>query len=39
MLGEGFMGGPWAESVANNTEIAQSAFWLPIHLGNVGLID
>jgi len=28
--------GSWAESVANNAEIAQSVVWLPVHMGNVG---
>ena len=31
------MGGSWAESVANNAEIAQSVVWLPVHMGNVGM--
>ena len=35
--GEGFLGGSWAESVANNAEIAQSVVWLPVHMGNVGI--
>ena len=30
------MGGSWAESVANNAEIAQSVVWLSVHMGNVG---
>ena len=34
--GEGFLGGSWAESVANNTEIARYAIRLPVHMGNVG---
>ena len=29
--------GSWAESVANNAEIAQSVVWLPVHMGNAGL--
>ena len=36
--GEGFLGGTWAESVAYNAEIAQSVVWLPVHMGNVGLM-
>jgi len=35
--GEGVLGGSWAASVVNNTEIAQTAVWLPVHMGNVGL--
>ena len=35
--GEGFLSGSWAKSVANNAEVAQSAVWLPVHMGNVGL--
>ncbi len=30
-------GGFWAENLVNNTKIAQSAVWLPVHMGNVGL--
>ncbi len=31
------LGGFWAENIVNNTKIAQSAVWLPVHMGNVGL--
>ncbi len=35
--GEGFLGGSWAQSVANNAEMDQSLVRLPVHMGNVGL--
>jgi hypothetical protein len=35
--GEAFLGGSWEESIVNNTEIAQAAAWLPVHMGNVGI--